>query len=99
MKESIISFIKRYKFSLGIIVFFVIYMLFVDEYNLIRIRKDSKKLQTLKTEKAYLLKKIEKDRQQLQTLETDTDALEKFAREEYLMKKENEEVFVIQEKN
>ena len=97
MKEYIIKTIKRYKIPLGIIIFFIIYMMFFDEYNWIRINKDSNKLQNLKEEKAYLLKKIEEDRSQLKTLQTDTQELEKFAREQYLLKKENEEVFIIQE--
>lgn len=99
MKQQFIQFIKRYKFPIGIILFFLIYMLFIDEYNWIRIKKDNQKLQSLKAEKAYLLEKIQEDRQQLKTLQTDKDALEKFAREEYLLKKKNEEVFVIQEED
>lgn len=97
MKQQIIENLKRYKFHLGILLFFLIYMLFFDEYNWLRIKKDSEKLQNLTEEKAYLLKKIEEDRQQLSTLQNDEDALEKFAREEYLLKKDNEDIYIIQE--
>lgn len=97
MKETILKLVNRYKIPLGILLFFLIYMLFFDEYNWIRIHRDSKKLEALKNEREYLIKKIEEDRKTLQTLQTDTDELEKFAREQYLLKKDNEEVFIIQE--
>lgn len=97
MKKEIISFIKKYKIQLGILLFFVIYMSFFDEYNWFRMNRDKEKLENLQEERAYLLKKIEEDRTQLKTLQTDSEALEKFAREQYLLKKSNEEVFIIQE--
>lgn len=97
MKQEIITFIKKYKIQLGILLFFVIYMSFFDEYNWLRIHRDKQKLENLKEEREYLLQKIDEDRQQIRTLETDSEALEKFAREQYLLKKENEEVFIIQE--
>ena len=95
MKQEIITFIRKYKIQLGILLFFVIWMSFFDEYNWIRVRRDQHKLENLKEEREYLLQKIEQDRQQLKTLQNDTQALEKFAREKYLLKKENEEVFII----
>lgn len=95
MRDFFINIIKKYKLPLGIILFFLIYMLFFDEYNWIRIRKDSHKLKSLKEERVYLLNKIEEDRQQLKIFQTDTDQLERFAREQYLLKKENEKVYII----
>ena len=41
---------------------------------------------------------IEKNRQELQSLVSSKKNLEKFAREKYLMKKDNEDIFVILEK-
>jgi cell division protein DivIC len=73
-------------------------MLFFDEYNWVRIRRDSLKFDALKKEKLYLQKKIETDKKNLKALKTDTSELEKFAREKYLMKKDNEDVYVIIEK-
>lgn len=95
MKELIINIIKKYKLQLGIIFFFLVYMLFFDEYNWMRIRRDSHKLKSLKEERIYLLEKIEEDRQQLKIFQTDTEELERFAREKYLLKKDNEKVYVI----
>ena len=97
MKQKIIAFIKKYRIQLGILLLFVIYMSFFDEYNWFRIHRSKEKLENLEEERQYLLQKIEEDRAQLKTLETDSEALEKFAREQYLLKKDNEEVFIIQE--
>lgn len=95
MKQLVIQYIKRYKIQLGLLLFFLIWMLFFDEYNWLRMRNDKQKLDALKTEKAYLFQKIEEDRAQLKTLQTDTQELERFAREKYLLKQKNEEVFII----
>ncbi|MDA3878999.1 MAG: septum formation initiator family protein [Prolixibacteraceae bacterium] len=95
MKKYLLNFLIKYKIPLGIILFFLIWMLFFDEYNWVRIQKDSNKLEALKEERLYLKNKIETDREQLHTLQSDQEALERFAREEYMLKKENEEVYVI----
>jgi cell division protein FtsB len=95
IKQQVIRFINKYKVPLAIVLVFFIWMLFIDEYNWIHMRKQNKKLESLIEEKEYLNKKIHHDREQIKTLQTDTDALERFAREEYLLKKENEEVYVI----
>lgn len=95
MKAYLLNIVKKYKIQLGLLLFFLIWMLFFDEYNWLRIRNDSQKLDNLKEERLYLKEKIEKDRQQLHTLQNDTEALERFAREEYMLKKEDEEVFII----
>jgi cell division protein DivIC len=98
MKQKILQFVDKNKIYLGIILFFLVWMLFFDEYNWIRIRRDSLKFNALKKETQYLEKKIEQDKKSLKALKTDTSELEKFAREKYLLKKENEDVFIIIEK-
>jgi cell division protein DivIC len=98
MKQKFLHFVDKNKIYLGIILFFVIWMLFFDEYNWIRIRRDSLKFKALKKESEYLQKKIETDKSSLKALKTDTTELEKFAREKYLMKKDNEDVYIIIEK-
>ncbi|MBN1767154.1 MAG: septum formation initiator family protein [Prolixibacteraceae bacterium] len=95
MKKFLFQFLKTYKIPVGIILFFLIWMMFFDEYNWMRIRKEANKLEALKEERTYLKTKIEADREQLHTLQSDSEALERFAREEYLLKKENEDVYVI----
>jgi cell division protein DivIC len=95
MKTYLINIIKKHKIIVGIILFFLIWILFFDEYNLFRIRKESNKLESLKEEKVYLKNKIEVDRLQLEKIQNDNKELERIAREDYLLKKENEDVFII----
>jgi len=98
VKDKIVKLVKRHKVTTGILVFFLVWMMFFDEYNWVRIHKDSRNLKELEESKQYYKEKIENDRQKLYELKTDTQALERFAREEYFLKKENEDVFVIIEK-
>lgn len=95
MKNTFINFLKKYKIYIGIILFFLVWMLFFDEYNWVRVNNDKEKLEELTEEKEYLKSKIEEDKQKLQKLKSDKTELERYAREEYLMKKKNEDVFLI----
>jgi len=55
-------------------------------------------LATAKSKTRYYVTETKKADVQLDELKSDMNALEKFAREEYYMKKPNEDVFVIIEK-
>jgi hypothetical protein len=46
-------------------------------------------------EKHYYLQEIESDKKATEELMTDTITLEKFAREKYMMKRDNEDIFLI----
>lgn len=76
---------------------FLTWMLFLDSNDFMSRYKLSAKLRALENEKEYYqekIKEVEKDREELFG---DRESLEKFAREKYLMKKENEDVFIIVE--
>lgn len=78
---------------------FLVWMIFLDSNDLISRFKLSSKLRSLDKEKEYYQAKItevEKDRKELMT---NRELLEKFAREKYLMKKEKEDIFIIQEED
>ncbi|GET30944.1 hypothetical protein SD074_31460 [Prolixibacter sp. SD074] len=85
------------KYLLAFVVFFV-WMTFLDDHNFISLFQDQQKLHKLNAEKAYYENKIESDRRKLKELQTDSRNLEKFAREQYLMKKKDEDIFIIEEK-
>jgi len=57
------------------------------------------KLRALESEKEYYLQKIEEVKKDREELLTNKELLEKFARERYLMKKETEDIFIIEETN
>ncbi len=79
--------------------FFFIWMVALDSNNLFTRYELSSKLNGLENEKAYYeekIKEVEKDRDELFG---DRESLEKFAREKYLMKKESEDIFIVEEKD
>ena len=84
----------RNKYILTIIIFLV-WILLLDSDNLIARYKELRELHKLKTDREYYIKRIEVDRQKLHELKTDNHNLEKFAREQYLMKKPGEDLYII----
>jgi len=90
----ILAKIFRNKYILTLVVF-IVWLLVFDRNNLIDRRKYLKALGEMEAQKAYYIEKINHDSTRLHELQTDAENLEKFAREQYFMKKDNEEVFVI----
>ncbi|WP_420319817.1 FtsB family cell division protein [Flagellimonas sp.] len=78
-----------------VLTIFVIWMAFFDTNSLLihlELRNEIKKLEK---QKEFLQGEINKDKEILEKL-SDKDELEKFAREKFYMKKENEEIFLIE---
>ncbi len=96
MRAKQLIIILKSKFVVASIVFIVWVALF-DENNLIERRNMMKEYRQLEKDKKYYTEEIEKDAARLQELQTNNDNLEKFAREQYLMHREDEDVFVIVE--
>lgn len=78
---------------------FVLYILFFDQNNLMDRFESMSKLKQLQKDKAYYIEKIQEDTERMNELKTNNENLEKFAREQYLMKKPNEDVFIIVEED
>lgn len=92
MIEKIPSWLKnRYAFSIFV---FVIWVSFFDQNNVMTQYSYYHELKTLTNEKEYYHQVVEKTSKELNDLTKNPATLEKFARENYYMKKENEEVFV-----
>lgn len=77
--------------------FFLLWIGFFDEYNLISHFRNQQKLEQLTEQKEYLKNKILSDQRKIHELQTNRKNLEKFAREQFLMKQENEEIFLVVE--
>lgn len=78
---------------------FVVWMTFFDSNDWINRYRMNRKLGELEDEKEYYeekIKEVEKDRKELMG---NSELLEKFAREKYLMKKPGEDIFVIEKKD
>lgn len=84
----------RNKYLLTIVIFFT-WLLLLDSNNLIARYKAMRELHQLKKDKEYYLNKIEEEKRKLRELKTDNENLEKFAREQYHMKKADEDLYII----
>lgn len=74
---------------------FLIWLLFFDANNLIYQSKLSSKLKQARQQKEFYLNEIKNDSTSLKELMTNKETLEKFAREKYLMKKDNEDIYLV----
>lgn len=74
---------------------FLIWIGFFDQNSLVDRIRNMNQMHQLERDKQYYLEKIEESTQQLEELKTNKENLEKFAREQYLMKEEDEEIFLI----
>lgn len=76
----------------------ILYISIFSQNNLIERFSGIHELNKLQAQKEYYLKIIKENTEKIRELRTDKANLEKFAREEYLMKKSNEDIFVIVKK-
>jgi len=93
--QKIPSFLKN-KYAITLMVFFVWLTLF-DQNSFIFRHKLSSRISKMEKQKELYQEQIKKNKEKIKELQSSPENLEKFAREEYLMKKENEVIFVIEE--
>ncbi len=74
---------------------FVIWSMFFDQNDWLTLRQKQKELDGLKSNIAYLNKEISIMQAERDGLLTDRHKMEQYARENYRMKHENEDVYVI----
>ncbi|ERI64163.1 septum formation initiator [Capnocytophaga sp. oral taxon 863 str. F0517] len=85
---------KKYAYLLYILIF-GIWMLFFDSNSLLSHIKLNREIESLRRQKEFLQKEIVKDRKAIKEISTD-EGREKFGRENYYFKKENEDIFIIE---
>ena len=78
-----------------IILFFVVWMIFFDTNSVLMHFELNQKIKKLEDQKNYYKKEINKDKASINEIESDS-GIEKYAREKLFMKKENEEIFLIE---
>ncbi|SIS82849.1 FtsB family cell division protein [Belliella pelovolcani] len=76
-------------------VLFVLWMIFIDSNDILTQFKLSSKVRELENQKEFLLERKDKIKQDREELMSNSELLEKFARERYLMKKKTEDLYVI----
>ncbi len=84
----------RNRYGLGIGVF-LLYVCFLSDFDLYTTLKLRAELSKKRGEHEQYARDIKQVRTELQELNGDLALLEKFAREKYLMKRDNEDVFVL----
>jgi cell division protein FtsB len=77
--------------------FMASWILFFDRYNVFKRWDDSMELHKLKQERTYYIKQIAEIKKKSDELLTSPESMERFARERYFMKKDNEEVYIVEE--
>ncbi len=77
-------------------VFLITWILFFDETDYFTQTQRQAELEKLELKKEYYKKEIEFAKQELADIQNNNEALEKFARERYLMKKDGEDIFIIE---
>ncbi len=78
-------------------VFFVVWMLFFDHNTIFQHIDYREQLLELKQNKQYYQEQINKTRLEVELMKTNPFWMEKVAREQYLMKRAGEDVFLIRE--
>lgn len=78
-----------------VIVFFAVWMLFLDNYSYMEHRILNKEIEELEERKKYHIQEIKKDSTAIRQL-NDADQIEKYGREKYYMKRENEDIYIIE---
>ncbi len=76
---------------------FCVIMLFLDKNDFFTQSGRIKELKELQQSKKYYTTQIAAERKELEALKTNPAAVEKLAREKYLMKRDNEELFLVPE--
>ncbi|SDS32296.1 Septum formation initiator [Formosa sp. Hel1_31_208] len=87
----------KYFKNIYVIIFivFAVWMIFIDSNSLIIHKELNDDIKDLENEKAYYKNEIEKDKKAIKELSTD-EGVEKLAREKYYMKKDNEDIYIIE---
>ncbi len=74
-----------------------VWLTFFDQNNFVYQHKLGKQINELETEKEFYKLEILQLKEQKESLSTDEDMLEKYAREQFLMKRTDEDLFLLKE--
>ncbi len=75
---------------------FLVVILFIDQFNLFEQIRLHKALKDQKQQIEYYENEISESKEYLNALQNDTATMEKVAREQYMMKRDNEVVYLIE---
>jgi cell division protein FtsB len=87
-------FLNKY---LIVLLIFTVLVTFFDEHSFIHRWQSHRRIVQMEKELKFYQDEIKTTRQKKIELQSSNENLEKFAREHYFMKKENEDIFIIKE--
>ena len=79
-------------------ILFIFWILFLDDYNMVKQRKIQNNINELEKQKEFYISEKRNDSIELNNLKNNEKEQERFAREKFMMKKENEDLFIIRNK-
>ena len=94
MKKIPAIFTNKYLLA---IIFFVSWMLFFDQKDFFSTLSKKNEYNSLKEKKQFYVHEIAKAKQELQDFQSNAVAIEKFARERYMLKKDGEDVYIVED--
>jgi cell division protein FtsB len=77
---------------------FIVWILFFDPRDVFTQIEHRRELKELQASRSWYQKEIAKESIEAEQLKTNPATIEKYARENYLMKRDNEDIFIIPEK-
>lgn len=89
-------YVRTHSFAI-ILIFLIVYLTFFSENNLVSIFVAKRRIAKLEEKCEYYRKKIDEDRAHLEQLRTDNVNLEKYAREQFYMHREGEDIYIVEE--
>lgn len=95
-KIGIYIFSKFSKVQVAVILALLVCAFIISDSNIFTRLGYDLEIHDLKGQIEYYREKTVEDKRKLNELQSDKDNIEKFARENYQMKRENEEVFIIE---
>lgn len=89
--------IQKFNLWIVVVVAFGVYITFFSDYNYFRSMEYNERIKDLKAQIKECDDSTAVYRERLRLLESDHETLERIVREEYLMKRENEDLYIVNE--
>lgn len=96
MTQKILTYLKNKYFIISFLL--LLHLLITEDTNVFQLISEHIQIGVIKNENDAKRAEIIKTKQAVKELTTNKDELEKFAREQYFMKKKNEDIFIFVEK-
>ena len=90
-------FIKSYRIYVFTLLIFVVWLVFFDMANVVNLVNDLTDVRNKKEQKKYYEKEIERIDKTISELEKNDEILEKYARENFYFKNDDEDIYIIEE--